>query len=310
MLMDSYEDTRGLIFNIQTYSIHDGPGIRTTVFVMGCPLKCIWCQNPESQQFQPQLFYDSEKCSGCGNCVEVCPLGAIEVYEGRSWTNRDTCTGKGKCTEICPNEARNLIGSYMSAGEVFQEVIEDKIFFDKSGGGVTLGGGEPLASPDFTIALLKLCKNIGLHTALDTSGYASWKVMKTVLEYVDLVLYDIKHMDPVKHREFTGVSNELILDNIKRIHSELSVPIFIRIPLVPKYNDSPENLRETARFVAVDLDPSIGVHLLPYHRLGETKYSRLEKSDDPIYIDTPSDEDMQRHMEIFSSFGLKVYEGG
>lgn len=310
MFMDSYKDTRGLIFNIQTYSIHDGPGIRTTVFVMGCPLRCIWCQNPESQQFQPQLLYDSEKCTGCGNCVKVCPNGAIELYEGKSRTNRDTCNGKGLCAEVCPNEARNHIGSYVSAGEVFQEVIDDRIFFDKSGGGVTLGGGEPLANPEFTIALFKLCKNNGIHTALDTSGCASWEVMKRVLEYVDLILYDIKHMDPVKHQEYTGVSNELILDNIKRIHSELSLPILVRIPLIPKYNDSPENLRETALFVATDLDPSINVHLIPFHRLGETKYSRLEKSDRPIYIDTPGEVDMQRHMDIFSSFGLKVFEGG
>lgn len=308
--MNNDKDIRGVVFNIQTYSIHDGPGIRTTVFVMGCPLRCSWCQNPESQLFTPQLFYESKKCTGCGNCVEACPNGAIELYEGRSRTNRDICTGMGNCTEVCPVEARNRIGRYTSAGEIFREVMEDKVFYEKSGGGITLGGGEPLACPDFTVALLRLCKNAGIHTALDTCGYAQWEVMKRVLNYVDLVLYDIKHMDSVTHQEYTEVSNELILDNLKRIHHELSLPVLVRIPIIPGYNDSLENLQATARFVATNLDPSKKVHLLPFHRLGESKYLRLERQVRPVSIDPPSEEDMRRHLEIFSSFGLNAYKGG
>ena len=152
----------GRVLNIQRYCTHDGPGIRTTVFVMGCPLRCVWCQNPESQAFMPQLFYDSEKCTGCGKCVEVCPQGAIEINEGRSRTNRETCTGTGNCAEVCPAEARNRIGSHVFAGEVFREVMGDKIFYDRSGGGITLGGGEPLANPDFAVDLFRLCKNAGI----------------------------------------------------------------------------------------------------------------------------------------------------
>lgn len=309
-VMNHDEDIKGVIFNIQTYSIHDGPGIRTTVFVMGCPLRCAWCQNPESQSYTPQLFYDSEKCTGCGNCVEVCPLDAIDIYGERSRTNREICKGTGNCAEVCPVEARNPIGSYVSVGEVFRKVMEDKVFYEKSGGGVTLGGGEPLASPDFSIGLLRLCKSVGIHTTLDTCGYASWGVMRRVLDYVDLVLYDLKHMDPVAHKAYTGVSNELILENIARIHRELALPALVRIPLIPGYNDSLENLQTTARFVATELGSSAKVHLLPFHRLGETKYQRLERPSSPVSINPPSEEDMRLHSEIFSSFGLNVQVGG
>jgi pyruvate formate lyase activating enzyme len=301
--------TKGVIFNIQHYSIHDGPGIRTTVFLKGCPLRCLWCQNPESQASRPEIFFDSEKCSGCGTCVQVCPEGAIEIYEGRSRTNRDLCQGNGKCAEVCPNEARNLMGRYATAGEVFERVAADDIFYQRSGGGVTLSGGEPLAQPQFAISLLKLCKDAAIHTALDTCGYASWATVKQVLEYVDLVLYDLKHMDPVEHKKHTGVPNELILDNAKRIHHGLSIPMLARIPLIPGYNDTAENIAATAQFIATELD-SIEVHLLPYHRMGETKYERMEEPERSISVQPPSDERMEEIKEVFESFGLTVNLGG
>jgi pyruvate formate lyase activating enzyme len=308
--MDKDEEARGIIFNIQTYSIHDGPGIRTTVFIKVCPLKCVWCQNPESQSATPQLFFNSEMCAGCGKCLQVCPEGAIRIEEGKSWTNRDICRGAGKCAEVCPNDARNVAGRRVTAGEVFKEVVKDKIFYEKSGGGVTLGGGEPLASPEFTTSLLRLCKKAGIHTALDTCGYAKWEIMKRILQHVDLVLYDLKHMDPAAHQLYTGVSNEVILENARRICQELHIPVLARVPVIPGFNDSPENIAATGRFVAAEMGTATQVHLLPYHKLGEMKYQRLERPGNPVSISPPDEKSITKLKGILESFGLKVREGG
>jgi len=302
-------DITGAVFNIQRYSIHDGPGIRTTAFLKGCPLRCVWCQNPESQTMRPEVFFVSENCNGCGACAEVCPQGAIEVIEGRSRTDRALCAGCGRCTEVCPNEARNLMGSSQTAQQVFQELAADEIFYQRSGGGVTLSGGEPLAQPDFAMAVLRLSKEASIHTALDTSGHVPWEIMRQVLEYVDLVLYDFKHMDPEQHKRYTGVSNELILQNAKRVH-QLGVRVLARVPVVPGYNDSRENMLATALFITKELGDSIPVHLLPYHRLGETKHERLEQPVKAIAAQPPSDEQMEETRAIFQSFGLEVHLGG
>lgn len=202
------------------------------------------------------------------------------------------------------------MGRYVTAGEVFKEVAADAIFYQRSGGGVTLSGGEPLAQPQFATSLLKLCRDAAIHAALDTCGYARWETMTRVLEYVDLVLYDFKHMDPVAHEEYTGVSNDLILENARRIHHELCLPMLARVPLIPGYNDSAEDIAATARFIATELDSSIKVHLLPYHRLGETKYERMEEPERCISVEPPSDERMEEIKEIFESSGLVVNLGG
>lgn len=300
----------GVVFNIQHYSIHDGPGIRTTVFMKGCPLNCLWCQNPESKQFLPEIFFNSEKCVGCGKCIEVCPQGAIDIVQGKSRTKRELCKGCGRCAEACPNEARNLVGKNVLAGEVFKEVNGDTIFYEKSGGGVTLSGGEPLVQYQFSISLLKLCKNAGIHTALDTCGYTKWEVLRKVLDNVDLVLYDIKHMDPVEHKKYTGVSNDSILNNARKICHELSVPMWVRVPVIPGYNDSVENIEATAKFIFNELGSSIKVHLLPYHRLGETKYERLERLSNSFSIEPPNEVRMAELQKIVESFKLPTYIGG
>jgi pyruvate formate lyase activating enzyme len=307
--MNQTENIQGFVFNIQHYSIHDGPGIRTTVFTKGCPLTCVWCQNPESQSIAPQLFFTSEKCTGCGACAAVCPENAITIVDGKSRTSRLLCKGVGQCAAICPNEARNIMGKKMSAGEVFKDVNADAVFYKRSGGGVTISGGEPLSQPDFTRAIIKLCKAAGLSTALDTSGYAGWDMFKNVLQYVDVVLYDFKHLDPAAHKKLTGVSNELILENATKIISEFPDITFVaRIPVVPSRNDDKENIIHTARFIK-ELGTPIKVHLLPYHRLGETKYERLEKPG-TLKITPPTEAHMEDLRRLVESLGLTAVIGG
>ena len=302
--------TQGTVFDIQTYSLHDGPGIRTLVFLKGCPLACAWCQNPESQRRQPEVLLYSEKCAGCGQCVSVCANQAIQITDGRSRTNRHLCKGCGQCAAICFNEARILAGRTMSSEEVCQEIKKDEIFYKRSGGGVTLSGGEPLAQAEFSASILRMCKQAGMHTALETSGMADWETFKKVLDYVDLVLYDLKHMDSLAHQKCTGVPNDLILENVKRIHKEYAIPIAARIPVVPGYNAHMENIKSTARFIATELDPATKVHILAYHRLGETKYNRLEKEGGGVSMSPPTEEQMADIKKTMESFGLTVFVGG
>ena len=203
-----------------------------------------------------------------------------------------------------------MMGRYVTAGQVFREVNEDVLFYENSGGGVTLSGGEPLVQPDFSIGILKLCKEAGIHTAIDTCGFAAWDTLKTVLEFVDLALFDFKHMDRDQHKKYTGVSNELILENAKRIHHELALPMLARVPLLPGYNDSEEDLKHIAAFIAGSLGDGMTVHLLPYHRLGVTKYERMGEPDKVIPIQPPGDEHMEKVKTIFDSFDLTVKIGG
>lgn len=202
------------------------------------------------------------------------------------------------------------MGRYMSGTEVFEDVNADSIFYQNSGGGVTLSGGDPIAQPAFSIDILKRCRDAGIHTAIETCGFASWDILKTILEYTDLVLYDIKHMDPAMHKQYTAVSNERILDNAKKIRMELNLPMLARLPIMPGYNDSLENLTAAARFIARELGNEVKVHLLPYHRLGETKYERMEKPGGCIRIEPPGDDRMEELKKIFESFGLTVIIGG
>lgn len=300
----------GIIFNIQGYCIHDGPGIRTTVFLKGCPLRCVWCQNPESHSFYPELLFAEEKCTACGQCVPVCPNGAIRMHGKASQTNRGLCKASRLCVEACPSEARAIIGRRVTADEVFKEVAADALFYQESGGGVTLSGGEPLAQPEFAAGILKKCRDAGFHTALDTCGYASWTTTKEVLRHVNLVLFDFKHMNPEMHAKYTGVSNERILQNAERIHHEMSIPMRARVTLVPGFNDSPENLEATARFISEKLSNAVPVHLLPYHRLGEAKWRRLDRGEETRTIEVPEERQIAECRAIFESFGLDSTMGG
>jgi pyruvate formate lyase activating enzyme len=277
--------TQGVIFNIQRYSIHDGPGIRTTVFLKGCPLKCFWCQNPESQKTQPEIFLVRSNCTLCSKCVTVCSSGASSLKEKHSAIDRSRCVGCGKCVAVCPHEARKLVGTFITKDEVIREVLKDVKFYENSGGGVTLSGGEPASQPEFALSILRSCKEAGLHTVLDTCGYVPWLTMERLLRYTDLVFFDIKTIEPRKHRKATGKSNRLILENAKRIARYK--PIRVRVPLVPHFNDSPEEVGGIARFVKEEMG-SIEIDLLPYNKLGEVKFERLDRSCVPA--ETQSDE--------------------
>jgi pyruvate formate lyase activating enzyme len=315
--------TAGAITNIQHYSIHDGPGIRTTVFFQGCPLGCWWCQNPETRLGRPQLFFDVRKCQGCGACVAACPNHAVQLASRDglrpeatghrpdgfvSRTDRLRCEGIGACARVCPNDARTLMGRVTTAGEAFDEAAADAMFYEGDGG-ITLSGGEPLAQPDFAVALLALCRAERIHAALDTCGQADWPTVERVLSLANLVLYDLKHMDPDAHAAGTGVSNGLILENARRIHHELRVPMRIRVPVVPGMNDDDENLEATARFVARELSPSVPVHLIPYHKFGLSKYILMER-DGSHGGEPPAAERMEALRTLVASFGLDVVIGG
>lgn len=266
--------SEGLIFNIQRFSVHDGPGIRTTVFMKGCPLRCSWCANPESQSFTPELMVRDVNCKGCGACADTCPKGAITVKpeQGR-FIDRVRCGECFECVAACIYGCLQVCGEYFSLQGVLEEILKDKHFYRNSGGGVTVSGGEPLAQHEFTTALLKRCKEASLHTALDTCGYASWEVWEKVLPFVDQVLYDLKHLHPEEHRRKTGVDNELILRNLKRLSGRL--PLWLRFPLVPGFNDSKEHIKEMIRVAAKHRVEKFSV--LPYHEGGKAKSCQLGK---------------------------------
>jgi pyruvate formate lyase activating enzyme len=268
----------GRIFNIQRYSIHDGAGIRTLVFLKGCPLRCLWCANPESQKGTPELGFIAARCVGvetCGApCVGACPIGAIDVdARGKVVLDRSTCDVCGKCAEVCAQEALKLVGREMTVDEVLREIEKDRPFYRRSGGGVTIGGGEPLAQPRFTAELLEAAQEEYLHSAIETSGHAAWPHLERVLHAVDLVHFDLKHLDPARHKALVGHTNELILENLGRLLSvKQPQEVVIRIPLIPGRNDSVEHIATCARYVA-----RLGftqVELIPYHRFGVAKYAQ------------------------------------
>ncbi len=263
---------RGSIFLIQSFSTNDGPGIRTTVFTKGCPLKCLWCHNPESANSFPELMIHDDRCIGCLKCLEVCPKKAITFHpeKGRRII-RNRCNRCLDCVAVCPAKSLTAVGEIMTVEQVMAEIKKDELFIHRSDGGVTISGGEPLAQAPFVLELLKACRERGLHTALDTSGYAPWSTLEEILNYVDLVLFDIKHMDPKVHTQVTGVSNALPLSNLRRIPR--NIPIWLRLPLIPGYNDSLENLDKVgalSREIAAEK-----ISLLPFNRYGDGKYLNL-----------------------------------
>ncbi|MDY6851686.1 MAG: glycyl-radical enzyme activating protein [Thermodesulfobacteriota bacterium] len=296
----------GVIFDIQRYSIHDGPGIRTTVFLKGCPLHCKWCSNPESQHIYPEFFYRKAKCEACGKCVEACPLNVITLGDDGLEIDRQTCDRCMKCVDVCPTHALTLTGEKKSVEEVVAEVVKDEPFYKNSDGGVTISGGEPLFQPEFTLALLKACKEKALQTALDTTGFAKWETLNEILDYVDLALFDIKHLDPEQHKINIGVDNKLILDNLKRAVDK-GQRIWVRVPMIPGFNNSEENIRALAEFLSEM--PVEKVSFLGYHEWSKSKYEALGL-DYPLKGLSPlSEEALLPLRDIIESRGLEVSIG-
>ena len=293
----------GTVFNIQRYSIDDGPGIRTTVFFKGCPLSCVWCSNPESQNLAPELMHRESICKRCYRCVAACPVGAITVGADGIDIDRDVCTVCGDCVEVCPHDAMRITGREMTVDEVMDVIRRDADFYRDSGGGITLSGGEVLLQPDFALAVFKASKELGFHTTLDTAGQGDTEALKRLLPYVDLVYFDIKHIDPKVHRAQAGRTNEAILSNFKEVAAS-DVPVVVRVPVVPGFNDSSDAISDIADLVATE-SPGATVHLLPYHRYGQQKYDMLGLDYELAAAETPSPEFMKAARKIVEGRGLK-----
>lgn len=298
---------KGIVMNIQKYSVHDGPGIRTTIFLKGCPLSCWWCHNPESQNLNFELMLFNDRCVGCSTCKENCEQGAIGINNGVATTDDSKCILCGKCTEFCINEARNLVGKEFSPKELLKEIKKDEIFYEESDGGVTFSGGEPLLQIDFLEEMLRLCKEQGIHTTVDTSGYSDFKNFKRILDYTDLFLYDVKHLDDNMHKKYIGVSNELIKENLIKL-SELNANVFARIPIIKGINDDEKNIDETIEFLReINLEQ---INLLPYHKMGMEKYERVFKEYKLTGNEKPSKKDIDDLLLKFQQLNTKIKIGG
>jgi len=276
------EAARGLVFNIQKFSLHDGSGIRTLVFLKGCPLACKWCANPEGQAYTPELAYRPDKCIGiseCDRCRGACEHDAIRSGEdGRIEIDREACTDCGRCVDVCPANALELFGTWTSVDELIRIVEEDSSFYARSGGGVTLSGGEPLSQTTFVLEFLNKARARGIDTAVETSGLCKWEDLEQVCRLVNHVFFDVKILDRRKHEEAAGAGNERILENLRALREAFpELPVTVRTPVVPGFNDTPEDIRAIAAFLARLPGGPVEYELLPYHRLGESKYSQLGK---------------------------------
>lgn len=294
------------VFNIMRFATHDGPGIRTTVFLKGCPLACWWCHNPESQSFLPERLYFEERCRHCLECADVCPERAIQEVDGVVTTSAD-CTLCGMCTETCMAEARQIAGRRYTVGELIAEVERDLVFYDESGGGVTLSGGEPLSHPVFVTMFLADCRERGINTVIETCGFAQSEVFDQVTHQSDLVLFDLKVLDAEKHLRHTGVSNERILRNLESLVARRH-PVTVRIPVIPGINDSKEDINDFANYLGRLQPPA--VELLPYHSIGASKYGRLGMTYKLPDTPQPAPADLAHFRDELARVNLHVTVGG
>lgn len=275
---------KGIIFNIQRNQIHDGPGIRTIVFLKGCPLKCVWCSNPESQRIKPELFFFKSKCTLCGKCIEACPGNAGKIINDTMIINRaicNNCDSIRKCVDACPNDVRQIRGVESSVNDIVRQVEKDRSYYFISGGGVTIGGGEPLFQPELCMNLLQSCRKKGFHTAIETAGYCRWADLEKALQYTDWIFYDLKLIDNLAHKKYTGVSNDIILANARKLSEAIDsrqTHLTIRIAIIPGYTDSMDNIEGIARFVKYHVKAATEIELLNYHNYGLGKYEALGRN--------------------------------
>ena len=300
--------TTGTIFDIKKFAIHDGPGLRTTVFFKGCPLECWACHNPEGKEGRIDLFVREERCTLCGDCIDLCDPGSISLADSSLAVDRSTCTSCGLCIDACLPGALTIAGRKVTVGEVLKEIERDVVFYDQSGGGVTFSGGEPLSQPDFLLELLRECKERDISVAIDTSGQAPLDLVKSVAEMADLFLYDLKLVDAKRHEDFTGSTNEEILANLIWL-AENGPPVVVRVPLLAGINDDADNISALGEFVA-GMSNGLSVDLLPYHRAGVDKYTRLGhayRMEDAL---PPSEEATDSVVRTLQEYGLKVFVRG
>ena len=307
-------EVSGLVFDIQRFSVHDGPGIRTTVFLKGCSLRCFWCHNPEGLRPRVELEYFPFRCIGCGECVAACQEGAQQLNNGQRTFERELCTTCGRCVERCYADALALAGREMTAAQVIEEVLRDRAFYQASGGGVTLSGGDPALQPAFSRAILRGCKAAGLHTAIQTAGHCTWDRLAELLPHCDLLMLDLKHVDPARHKAVTGASNEPILENARRA-ARTETPLLIRVPVVPTVNDTPEEMGAIACFVRElqelrPLGPEIGMELLPFHRLAADKYRSLGLEYGAAGLEPPTQAQMDALASAAAAAGVRARTPG
>lgn len=293
------------ITNIQKFSIHDGDGIRTSVFFKGCPLRCEWCHNPETQRFEQEMQFDVGKCVGCGTCVKVCPSQALTMKDGRPVLDKELCTLCGKCENFCPVGIREIVGREYTVKDLVKELMKDQIFYEDSGGGVTLSGGEVMAMDmDYVLAIAKELKRQDVSLTIDTCGYVPYEKFQAILPYVNTFLYDVKVMDPELHKKYIGVDNKLILENLIRL-SQDGARIYIRIPTIKEVNGNGENMKETIAFLKKhDIHP-LQVNLLPYHDTGSSKYPKLDMEYKGTDLHAPDKKEMEGFVQLFIDAGFQ-----
>ena len=298
-----------LIFDVKRYAINDGPGVRITIFLKGCSMTCDWCHNPESQSAYTQKMYSEHKCIGCQECVKACQQNACTLTANGIITDSQACILCGTCAEVCPAKATEMSGEEMSVERIMEMIKKETIFMDQSEGGVTFSGGEPLLHHEFLLELLKECGKEGIHRCVDTTGFATTEVLMKIARNTEYFLYDLKMMDSVKHKQYTGVPNEGILKNLKLLAAS-GAEINIRIPLIHGVNDDEENIQQSAAFIASLKGEKKQVNILPYHNIASKKYEKLGQIYNPGIMAQPDEDRQQYVLDVFKSYGLKAMVGG